>query len=264
MEKILFDKDRNKIINQNLHEYQIPGGLKFDGVNDYIQLPNPTLTLFQNNIQFDKNWSFNVIMNITNSGFQGVFMVANNSSFDSSTKGFFCYKANGFIVFFIARNNVYSGSGNIPNNKLGVVNFTFTYEYLVGSKAYIDGVLVQTGIYLPMLEIDYLTGISPRIGNYLFASNYYLKDDLYDIKIFDKALNQTEITHLFESKGQSIPAPASNNVIANYPFRDAQGFTLSDISGNSNNGTLINYTLADVTPSINNKWLGTDGLPYNP
>ena len=64
--------------------------------------------------------------------------------------------------------------------------------------------------------------------------------ECYDLKIFNKALTQAEVTTLYNSKNNLIPTTASANLVSNYTFNQKEGTNLLDSSGNALNGTLIN------------------------
>jgi hypothetical protein len=186
--------------------YGISGkAYNFDGINDYININNsPSLA----NVP-DLTISVWVKLTINNGNLNSGIVtkwyysnstVCNNSNFDSYT-----------LVIY---NNNYSGStnrntiaGNQVNSNL-IYNddlwhhLIFTHNQLTGGKFFIDGSLVST--------LNTNGSICPSTNDLLFgADNYqgniyrFLKGNLDDIGIWNRALNQQEITALYN--GCSIP-----------------------------------------------------------
>ena len=79
--------------------------------------------------------------------------------------------------------------------------------------------------------------------------------EVYDLKIFNKALTQTEITELYIRKGSRIPLTAVSNVVADWRFNQKEGTILLDTQGN--NGILNNF--ANTNVGIGNAWVDNLG-----
>ena len=60
--------------------------------------------------------------------------------------------------------------------------------------------------------------------------------DVADVRIYDKALNQSEVDYLY-SHGKTGNAPGQSNLLLHYDFSNGHGTTVDDRSGNNQNGT---------------------------
>lgn len=237
------------------------GGLKFDGVNDFVQTP---LSI---NIANDHSFSFWWKPNLYG-GNQRI--LSSFDGFNIPIGGFIISPTNfvgGFKMLFgiissvIGNDNciIYT-QNDIPNALMHVVIVKET-QTRANWKIYINGVQVSV-LTLGSANVasGTMTGDPVRIGAQANQS-FFLNADLFDFKIFSKALTQTEITTLFTTKGAVVPPTASGNLVSNYRFANKQGFVLSDISANASNGNLVGYTLQDVTLGFLNKWRLPNGTP---
>lgn len=249
--------------NDNI-TYSVATGLNFDKVNDYVQLPNPFLSVLQDNIQVDKEFTVSIITRINSSygngnGQGSWFWGLNNSTFNNTvTKGFTILDIGGGIIFLWV-NLTNGGHAYILTNSLqqGIRHIIFVYRGVNDVTYFVDG-SVGTHSFLTdgsVGTIDYTTEISPRIGYYEDAGIPYSQGgQIYDFKIFNKALTTTEVQRLTETKGMILPSTIlQSEVICDYRFNQKSGITLIDDSINANNGTLINF--ANTTPSVGNAWV---------
>ncbi len=218
-------------------------GLISDGVNDYILGGNVPFTT--------QTTSINFTFSLNGLGDQVWFI--NNPS--AITTGIFIYYVAGSLYVQRGRGG---GSGRADYINLGLIantiyTFCIIYNNNLTQDLYVNGVLITksastTGgslirtapfnIGLTELGIPSFNGI------------------LYDLKIFNKALNATEVLALYN--GTSIPS----GLVIDYRFDNQNGFTLTDYQSGLN-GTLTNYTAGDVTVGSGNKWLYQDNQsPY--
>lgn len=260
---VLLNKETNKILANIGHNYNFVGGLKFDGVNDYVDLAS-----LNNNIQFNSLYSFSIWAKpITyQSGFNTCPIFCKCQSF-FGRNGFNFGIAFGFgfyvdyIDSFTGNRKFYICDLFLPQFNLGViVHIVYNNQ---SKTLFVNGVATNLNLNINIGSEPVYANYPLKLGILSEGEEYRGMLNLYDLKIFDKELTQQEALHLFKSKSQSLPSTASTNLIANYLFKDAQGFNLVD-NVSANNGTLTNYTLGDVSFGVNNSWLGTDDNPYNP
>jgi hypothetical protein len=237
-----------------LMEYSLGEGLKFNGVNNYIDLGNiANFTVndsFSISLIFKTNFNngFNAIYSRGDTGFGigiflfnnllGVFLKQDNSNFIQLVTQI-NYNELTYIVF--TKDNTISVNGcNIYNQS----------QLDTSNKTEVGVINTFNNSSLPL-----------NIGRYSNFGTFYCNFDLYDLKIFNKALSQAEATEDFESKGQSILPTAINNLVAWYPIQEQEGFDIKDKSPNNLDGVMVNYSIADVTVGINNKRIDEDGNP---
>lgn len=228
--------------------YLIGNGLYFDGVNDYVQLPASFLTLLQNNVQGDKDFSFALWIRInssySNSYGQGVIIKAlNNSNFDGTTKGFTfgSFDPNTITAGLVnVGSSNFLGLGVTKTLSTGLHHVIFTQKAGGTSRIYIDGILEGLRAYQAITNINY-SGIDPRLGEYFGNSIFYQKGGLFDLKIFNKELDLDEVALLYNSQMPNSSAPS---LIFNMPFEILQkpgSDILTPELKASINGTLTGY-----------------------
>lgn len=217
-------------------------GLRFDGVNDYV--------ITVNNINLTTEiCSFSFFIKFNSTGNQAILV--NNIS-----------TGNGYYIY-IYDNNLYAqrgrgaGSGqsnwNISINTSSIYHFVIVYKSDLTMDFYINGVLQTVVSNVAIGSV--ISNVQLRIGFNNGVGLTYLNAVMYDLKMFNIALNSTEVLELYNKT--SIPS----GCIADYRFTDRNGTFLTDFAG-GNNGTLINYTTLDTTIGLANKWLYEDGTPY--
>lgn len=249
----------NKILRNISHN--IGNGLRFDGINDYVTINHSSQYNFGTG-----SFSTSVLINPA-ALHVGVFFVKGN--INEANKGFEFYLLNNGAIGFTLLN----GGNQYCFIRTDTFRYTANTSYHIvmqrngnSAEIYVNGVIQTTNITflggitnINSINID--NNINPLIGleNVINPTLYLYTGIINDLKVFSKALTQTEVTGLFNSRNNIIPISAIPNVVANYNFNQKQGTTLIDGSGNNLNGTLTNYTTPETTPGVNNKWVDSSG-----
>lgn len=227
-------------------------GLRFDGVNDYVQVSNSNGIFNFGTSNFSIATLFKP--QSINPG-NGVVLGSHNESPFPASQYTLVLTSGGLLTFFIRGNS---------SNELGIsssaLTLNLTYHVVCVRSGtdmylYVNGSLVASG-NIPTLSS--ITTIRPFSMGGINAGGGYTQFQtmtMYDTKVFNKALTLTEVGDLYNKI--SVPS----NCIADYRFNQQSGTTLTTIVG-TNNGTLTNYTAGDTTIGSTNKWLYEDGTPY--
>jgi len=134
-----------------------------------------------------------------------------------------------------------NGCGDIHTTTIGTpyaggsVITINSWHYIVGTyssvtdslKLYVDGLLEKNAISSNPFGTDPDSPKNLEIGR--FDNNYYFKGWIDDIRIYNKALNESEIQELYHEGGWPI---INDDPIAYYPFNG----NANDESGHGNNG----------------------------
>lgn len=255
----LFDVTNNKLLQGALQSYTVGAGLEFDGINDFVTVPDSTSL----DLEYTDDFSLSVWLN-------------SNEPFSSlgSDRGFnkFVVGQVGYDFLFYRFNNEYviglafwqaSGTAskfhivrlpyvNIPTSNFHIVivkNTTNPTNWAV----YIDNVLQSPTNVINNSDTSILNNL-PVLMNTQAGTTDYTPNTLYDLKLIKKALTLTEIERIYDTKGMIIPSTvASTDVLCDYRFNQKSGTILQDNSIYANNGTLINF--ANTTPSVGNAWV---------
>jgi hypothetical protein len=215
----------------------------FDGVNDYVQLPNNSMRKTTFSMNF---WIFNPVTQSTT-----LFSDFGN---DGQSKGFYLdlNSNSSHTLRFVAFNNSTNIIALNAAGSLGFINRWSMGTLVVDGtsvKLYLDGTLSSSGTMSN--TINYVANSYPCIG--AFKTNNgtpsgYFNGKIDGLSVWTKALTQAEVTELYNSgTGKQITATpiVTNGLVLNldasrtssYPNT---GTTWTDISGNSLNGTLTN------------------------
>lgn len=221
-------------------------GLRFDGVNDYV---NTTVSSFIQSLRFANSiYSFSIIYNTNINTRHQIIDIGNGDNTNRTLS--FLFLSNLLILQQI---NTVTSNGQACNWAFTPVlgkdyNIVLVKNGLLANwELYVDGVLNTSKTVVTNIPIDLNAPISFELG-VLDSSFFPLNGTIRDLKFFNKALNSTEVTELFNKTG--IPS----NCVADYRFNQQSGSILTDYA-NGNNGTLTNYTTGDVTIGSTNKWV---------
>lgn len=256
----LYGGNQGKVLDL---QYSVGAGLRFDGVNDYVQTP------LNIDIANDHSFSFWYKPSLYGgnqriiSTYKGISTLVNGGFVIAPLNSF-----GGFKLFFVIYTTIL-GVDNcgiytttaLPNSLMHVTVVKNT-QTRANWKIYIDGIEVSvTPFGSTNVASGVMTGNPMVIGAQLQPTpQFLLNGELYDLKSFNKALTLTEIDYMYKTKNTRIPPTAVGNLVANYTFNQKQGLTLLDSSGNGLNGTLINFT--NTTPSVGNAWVDDLGNPF--
>jgi hypothetical protein len=218
-------------------------GLRFDGVSDYVLVGNPPI------LQLNTG-SYCVIFrtNYTNFGnlitsYKGILVKENSIGI---------FVRYGKLTLYNWFNGEDIDTGVVVNDG-EIYNVVLTFEDIVAGpannvKCYVNGNLVIT---TTIKELNNISDLLIGTGTNYYSQ--YFEGDIYDVKIFDKILSQSEAELLNISKNNVIPT----NNIANWNFNQKQGNVLLDTSGNGLNGNLINF--ANTNLGVGNAWIDENG-----
>ena len=235
----------------------------FDGVNDYVSLPNNSL-----NFTGDFSVSAWVYVPTTLTGANSIYII-NNMSCDSWFSNPFGWR------FLVYGNTLHFGIFNHTNTYYAIsVEYVFipvsnvspggwyhlaaTRKASTGTKLFINGNMVgsNSNTVNPTYNLT-VDDIRPTIGNLYMGVNgskqisYFAPagTKIDGLSVWQKELTSTEITELYNSgngKQLTVATPiVTNGLVLNldasrlssYPNA---GTTWTDISGNGNNGTMVN------------------------
>ncbi|MBM1105637.1 DUF4038 domain-containing protein [Aurantibacter crassamenti] len=195
---------------------QIGDALSFDGFNDHITLPN-----IDDGMQ--TGFSVSAWINPSNTnGYQGI--TGTNSS-----QGFMTFVHNGKLGFALKTNTgrKLMSHGTIVASQWQHIAVTYdgnTMSWFVNGLPV--GTLNHTGTLL-----DQNTGY---IGYSGYAQEYF-NGKLDDVRIFESALSNNQINDIYSESLTPLP-----DSVGYWPFDEQNGTTANDISGEGNDGLLIN------------------------
>lgn len=230
--------------------YGLGTGLNMDGSNDYVNLPKPNLNAFT--IEY---WVKSSQTSLT-----GTQWYSGNGIVDAEVGGvttdFGTSMLNNKLAFGIGNPDVTIQSTTSINTG-NWVHVAATWDGSTGAmKLYINGVLEASG--------NGGTGLRSapsniRVGSILTGINYF-SGTIDELRIWNTVRTQSEI-----QSGMNSEVNTNAALIEYYKFNQgtANGTntgvtTLTDNSGNSNNGTLYNFGLSGTTSN----WVDGMGANY--
>lgn len=230
--------------------YGLGTGLNTDGSNDYVLLPRPTLNNFT--IEY---WVKTTMTSLTGSQWYGGNGIV-DAEVGGSTSDFGTSLLNGKIAFGVGNPDVTIQSTTTVNNGTWY-HVAATWNGITGAmNLYINGILEAsttgaTGIRSAPTNI--------RIGSIQTGIQFF-SGSVDEVRIWNSVRTQSEIQSNMNSEISTNPA-----LVGYYKFNQgtANGVntgitTLSDASGNNNNGTLYNFTLTGTTSN----WTDGTGSQY--
>ena len=227
----------------------------FDGVNDYVALPD-------NSFNFTGDFSVSAWIYVSNlSGEKYIISNSNGNIFDVNTG--WCFGVFDNKVSFWVYPGTSSFTGWLTNTTLSLntwYHVSVTKKPSQSPLLYINGVLSSTSLYNNTMSNSlnpvYYTTTYPNtkasIGVYRYnngSSAYaYWNGKIDTINVWQKELTQAEVIELYNSgAGKQITTTpiVTNGLVLNldasrtssYP---GSGTTWTDISGSGNNGTMVN------------------------
>jgi sialidase-1 len=215
---------------------QVGNGLLFDGVDDY------TATPYNSAFNFTVTDSFSIACWVSLSstklfhtvffkggmGANGYYFGLSATTINFNTNEYSPYKEITYVANF-----------NTNINQLVFLTGTYANKVM---KIYANGVeIIGSYIGTQTNNIDGITGFDlGRYTNSPLDTNLMLNGIIYDLKLFNKTLNLTEITQLYTSFNNNVTGLTSNLVIDNN-FNQKSGTVIEDKSTNNLNGTLTNF-----------------------
>jgi len=245
-----FGMDNGTLMNGcSLTAGKIGQAFAFDGVNDYVQLPNNSL-----NFTGDFSTSFWFYANSFSGNPQDSFITCENWTSPND---------NGWYIFHYQGNlclSVYNGT-NSTGWKTSTTITTGTWYHVVviknrsvSPKFYINGALVGSVLRNgtdTTLNPGYTTTQYCSLGADRYAVNTtqaYFNGKIDGVNVWQREITQTEVTELYNSGNGKQLTPTSivqSGLVLNLDASRTSsyigtGTTWTDISGNGNNGTLTN------------------------
>jgi hypothetical protein len=106
--------------------------------------------------------------------------------------------------------------------------------------------------------------LNMRFGSNVGGTNYYLDGLIDDVRIYDRALSEEEVTLLYQGRD------VSDGLAGHWRFDEGYGLVAFDSSGNDNDGSLLNDPQwSDDVPSLPDRYLyfncideGTNRFPF--
>jgi hypothetical protein len=218
----------------------------FDGVDDYVSLGVSGLSAMKNTGSISTWFKLETIsasgnifqarVDSNNSTF--VFYHASNNELTAN------YKANGTA-------NIVSSTNTVENDGLWH-HVVSTWDNSGDIKIYLDGTLKDTTTISGTFTGSFATA---AIGNNTDGGGFW-KGNIDEVILFNKELDSTEVSNLYNDGLPFNPQPVSN-VIGNWRMGDggivgnpiATYPTIVDETGN-NNGTMTNMTSTDFEPDV--------------
>ncbi|MFY3740858.1 MAG: hypothetical protein HMLIMOIP_001303 [Candidatus Nitrosomirales archaeon] len=212
--------------------------LDFDGVNDYVSVPRSSTIEPANAIT--------ISMWVNAAQPRGALI---DKGFTTHSSPFYSYNLQlepktgqsnkAELIWSITTNGIWTFMGEGASEVLIDLNtwqlVTVVYD---GSqmKEYVNGQLKasvpKTGT-ISYYEKPLLVG---KYNNLEFFTNVTMDD----VRIFNRALSQTEILQLFQENTPAQPPTITGGLVGQWKFDEGAGTTAADSSGNSNTGTLVN------------------------
>ncbi|MCP4493119.1 MAG: LamG domain-containing protein [Gammaproteobacteria bacterium] len=163
----------------------------------------------------------------------------------------------GKIIFYIADNTGVSYSANassvLPQNDNNWHHFCGTYD---GSdiKMYIDGVLTDESSIASGLAYQVSTHYC-QIGawNQTGTVGSYFNGTIDELKIFDYALTETNITDIFQTDGgilYDLDPPTDYEAYWNMDDAQVSGSTMLDLTANDHDATMVNTPTTGETGKV--------------
>ncbi|MDM8557326.1 LamG-like jellyroll fold domain-containing protein [Candidatus Parabeggiatoa sp. HSG14] len=223
--------------------------LSFDGIDDYVSIPNNA------NLQFGTAIDFSVEFWVKTTTNYNTPILSNKDWSDTSNKGFIFAQTGSTWVFEIS-------DGRNFNNKLaglGVINDGFWHHLAVTVDrdgdiiAYQDGILKAStrGANIDGGIDDINSGFGLKIaqdgtGDYL-GTKFIGQID--EVRIWNTIRTQTEIQANLNTTLQGD----ESGLVAYYPLDEGTGTHTTDQTNNTNDGTLINgptWINSDIVPIV--------------
>jgi hypothetical protein len=222
---------------------KIGGALSFDGVDDYVSVPNSaSLNLSEQTIEF---W----FAPPSGSGYNWQFPYVRKN--DATTRNYYIYGARpGEAIVYEIRdpsNNYHSLIGNKTNYELGKwYHFAGTYKPTTGEwKIFING-------QLDAQKIEIFTPGTNNASVIIGGSRFNGLID--EVRIYNRALSEEEIRYHYNHtlpKGALSPLAMKEDpsLVGYWSFNEGKGTTIYDQSGKNNNGTLYLGSSGNTDPS---------------
>lgn len=237
---------------------KINAGFGLDGVNDYVNVGN--LFGFDGTTPFSISFIFKLNANIANYSIKYLVGNQTRTAFPTNGTGAFLYTGDGGATNRLAFAMANNGNRLVVYIKNNLAINTF-YHCVVsyngnglnsGLNTYINGVSEKLSVFSDSLTLPISSSSQlSTFGSTLGTSDFF-NGVIDEVGVWDRALSVTDVTELYNAgagKQYVPPTPTivTNGLVLNLDASNAlsypgTGTTWTDLSGNGNNGTLINGT----------------------
>lgn len=210
--------------------------INFDGVNNYIDLPdiNPTKAITVS------AW----VKSATDVGYSGAWQII--SKYNAYILG--ANIDNGKrICFFVRSGSWKSGSCYKVSDPQNWHHFVGTYDRLTGEKSiFVDGEFKDSSNFLGGIDLD---NGPINIGRKEDSGDNYFKGLVDEVYIYNRALDLGEIKNLRD--GLFVDSAGLDGY---WSFDEEFGDIVHDYSGNGNTGTLEGFPIPIIEPGVLWQW----------
>lgn len=236
---------------------KINAGFGLDGVNDYVNVGN--LFGFDGTTPFSISFIFKLNANIDNYSIKYLVGNQTRTAFPTNGTGVYLYTGDGGATNRLGFAMANNGNRLVVYIKNNLAINTF-YHCVVsyngnglnsGLNTYINGVSEKLSVFsdsltLPISSSNQLSTFGSTLGTSDFFNGV-----IDEVGVWDRALSATDVTELYNGgAGKQYVAPAPTSIITtglvmnldagNTLSYAGTGTTWTDLSGNANNGTLVN------------------------
>ncbi|MDP6770321.1 MAG: Ig-like domain-containing protein, partial [Anaerolineales bacterium] len=225
--------------------------LSFDGTNDYVDIGSQ--------LDIAGDFTIEAHIKISNSDDpENVYTIYSKSDATYSAgpaKGYMLEVYKGVLHFGHRTDN--GGSWSQVNSTISI-DYNQWYNVAVTRtnddiQLFIDGVAVGSGTFSD--DITFPSSVNTYIGRFWmgdggYPANYHFEGFIDEVGIWNEGLTSAEITALYNS-GTALDARTNSgdyastaNLKGYWKFEEGTGTTLTDLSGNGNNGTISGATWA--------------------
>ena len=203
----------------------------FDGVNDYINVPDSTSLNFSTGPFTAYGWF--------KSKFQtGAGFISKGASFNSNAGWSMSYASSPQALYLLVGNGTahieyYTGLSDISDWRMvGIMRDASNKIYYIN-----NGVLTDTGSVLP-------GNVNSAVPLKLGKSDYNgatINGSIDEVKVFNRALSAAEVSEEYiQTKAYVSTAEGDSGLVLYMPFEEASGTATADWSKNTNDGALYN------------------------
>ncbi len=181
---------------------KVLGGLQFDGINDYIEVPDNSELNFGTG-----NFSIDAWVKVQANDSLGQLTIVNKIQFPLN-RGYSLYLSNGEVRLILSASSYmfYISSVHVADGNWHHIAVTVDRTDPSGIKFYKNGIMLSSSD--PTTNPGTITAISPlRIGTLSFTVGDMFKGSLDEIEMFNRVLTNAEIVSIFaaDSSGKCKP-----------------------------------------------------------
>ena len=251
----------NKLDETTLkHNWNRGNGLKFDGSNDYVNLGNVL------NFEITDEFSIGLILKFNNFNLSLGSLPKIFTKISPAFTGYnFQINSGGRVNFTMVHTSPNIKVGAITVNTLSInTNYNLIVTKSTGItsaaiKIYIDGISQTLTDNTLGVMGSILNTSNARIGGWSESEIGFLNGTVFDCKVFNKELTQSEVSKLYQTSNQLIPSTAISNCVADWRFEDKSGTILNDSSPSNYDGALTNYAAGTTALGATNVWVDKYG-----